>query len=59
MRGTGKNRLVAIAGACLIASTLLVFEYGSLHSALRLFLAGLLFGTAILLIALSHWTGFK
>jgi hypothetical protein len=59
MRGTGKNRLVAIAGACLFASTILVFELGSLHSALRFFLAGLLFGTAILLITLSRWTGFK
>jgi hypothetical protein len=59
MRDAGKNRLVLIAGACLIASTLLVFEFGSLHNAFRFFLAGVLFGTAILLIALSKWTGFK
>ena len=62
MLAAGKKRLVSIAsiaGACLIASALLVSEFGSLHSALRLFLAGVLFGTAIQLIALSRWPWFK
>jgi hypothetical protein len=56
MLAAAKKRLVSIAsiaGACLIASALLVSEFGSLHSALRVFLAGVLFGTAMLLIALS------
>jgi len=56
MLAAGKKRLVSIAsiaGACLIASALLVSEFGSLHSALRLFLAGVLFGTAMLLILRS------
>jgi len=58
----GKKRLVSIAsiaGACLIASALLVSEFGSLHSAFRFFLAGALIGTAILLIALSKSSRLK
>ena len=54
MPAVGKKRLVSlvsIAGACFIASALLVSEFGSLHGALRFFFAGV-FG-AMLLITLS------
>jgi hypothetical protein len=58
MLGAGKNRLVIIAGACLIAGTLLVGIPIDTLRALRFFLAGLLIGTAMQLIAL-RWAWFK
>jgi len=59
MPDAGKNRLVLIAAACLIAGTMLVGIPIDTPSALRFFLAGLLIGAAILLITLSRWTWFK
>ena len=59
MRAAGQNRLVVIAGACFIASALLVGIPVDTAIALRFFSAGLLFGTAILLITLSQWRWFK
>jgi hypothetical protein len=55
---TGKNRLVLIAGACFIAGTLLVGIPVDTLSALRFFSAGVLTGTAMLLITL-RWTWFR
>ena len=51
--------LVLMAGACLIAGTLLVGIPIDIATQLRFFLAGVLVGTAILLIALRQWTRFK
>jgi len=59
MPAGGKNRLVLIAGACLIAGASLVGIPVDIASALRFFSAGVLTGTAILLITLSQWTRFK
>jgi len=59
MPAAGKTRLVLIAGACLIASALLVGIPVDISIAVRFFSAGVLFGTAILLIPLSQWTRFK
>ena len=59
MPDTGKNGRALIAGACLIASALLVGIPIDTAIALRFFSAGLLFGTAILLITLSQWRRFK
>jgi hypothetical protein len=61
-----KNRLVLIAGACLSAGAVLVgipvdisnLEFGGLSSELRFFSAGMLTGTATLLITL-RWAWFK
>jgi hypothetical protein len=54
-----KNRLVLIAGACLIAGVLLVgIPVDTSSSALRFFSAGVLVGTAMQLIAL-RWTWLK
>ena len=58
MLDAGKNRLVLVAGACLVASALLVGIPFGTSSALYPFLAGVLFGTATLLITL-RWTWFK
>ena len=58
MPAWGKNRLVLIAGACVIAGALLVGIPVDTASALRFFLAGVLIGTAIVLITLVQrtWT---
>jgi hypothetical protein len=59
MSDVAKNRLVSIAGACLIAGTLLVgIPVDTSPSALRFFSAGVLTGTAMFLITL-RWTWFK
>jgi len=55
----GKNSLVSIAGACVIASTLLVgIPVDNSPSALRFFAAGALTGAAMFLITL-RWAWFK
>jgi len=60
MRDGGKNRrLVLIAGASFITGALLVGIPIDSSIQLRFFLAGLLVGTAIFLIALSRWTRLK
>jgi len=59
MPDAGKNRLVSTAAACCIAGTLLVGIPIDIATQLRSFLAGVLIGTAILLIALRQWTRFK
>jgi len=51
--------LVLIAGSCLIAGTLLIEIPVDIATWFRFFLAGVLVGTAILLIALRQWTRFK
>jgi hypothetical protein len=56
MSRAGKNRLVLIAGACLVAGALLVGI--PVDSALRFFSAGVMIGAATLLITL-RWTWFK
>jgi hypothetical protein len=58
MPGAGWNRLVLIAGACVIAGALLVAIPFDTLSGLRFFSAGLLTGTAMSLITL-RWTWFK
>jgi len=59
MSDVAKNRIVSIAGACLIAGTLLVgIPVDTSPSALRFFSAGVLTGTAMFLITL-RWTWFK
>ena len=59
MLAAGKNRLMLIAGACFIGGTLLVGIPIDTAIALRFFSAGLLVGTAMLLIASRQWTRFK
>ena len=59
MPDAGKNRLVLIAGACLIAGMMLVGIPIDTPSALRFFLGGVLIGAAILIVTLSRWTWFK
>jgi len=55
----GKNSLVSIAGACVIAGALLVgIPIGTSPSALRFFSAGALTGAAMFLITL-RWAWFK
>jgi hypothetical protein len=58
MLDAGNNRLVLIAGAHLIAGALLVGIPVDALIALRFFSAGVLTGTAMLLITL-RWTWFK
>ena len=52
MPAWGTNRLAFIAGACLVAGTVLVGIPVDISSALRFFPAGVLFGTATVLIVL-------
>jgi hypothetical protein len=58
MLGAGKNRLVLIAGACLITGAVLVGIPVDTLTPLRFFSAGVLTGTAALLITL-RWAWFK
>jgi hypothetical protein len=58
MLDAGKNRLVLIAGACFIASALLLEIPVDTLAPLRSFLAGVLTGTATVLLTL-RWTWFK
>jgi hypothetical protein len=58
MPGAGKNRVLT-AGACCIAGALLVGIPIDIATQPRFFLAGVLIGTAIVLITLGKWTRFK
>jgi len=59
MPGAGKNRLVLTAGACCFASALLVGIPVHMSTGLRFFSAGVLFGTAILVLTFSQSRWFK
>ena len=59
MPGAGEDRRVLIAGACCIAGALLVGIPIDIATQLRSFLAGVLIGTGIFLIALRRWPWFK